>query len=115
MSSQTISGFVTDETNGERLIAVNVYLENTQMGTTTNKGGYYILRSVPPGKYRIIYSYMGYSKHEKDVTVAYAESVILNIALKPTVIEGASVKVVSDRVREEETVQTHLKPCSSNG
>ncbi|MBN2365178.1 MAG: hypothetical protein EH225_03705, partial [Calditrichaeota bacterium] len=38
----SISGFVTDSTNGEGLIGANVFLANELIGIATNDQGYYV-------------------------------------------------------------------------
>ncbi len=52
----SVSGFVTDASNGEKLAYANVYLENTDMGSATNDKGYYIIHNITPDTYSIIFS-----------------------------------------------------------
>ena len=51
--SASLSGFVTDSTNGEALIGANVYLHNQPIGISSNEIGYYVLHPVPPDTYTI--------------------------------------------------------------
>ena len=106
LSAQSVSGFVTDDSNGERLIAVNIFLADTYLGTTSNKDGFYSLRPIPPGTYRIIFSYIGFEKLEKKITLTPGEALELDVALTPSVVEGPSIEIVSERVQDEERVQT---------
>ena len=39
----TLSGTVTDASNGEKLLGVNLLIKGTQMGTSTNEYGFYSL------------------------------------------------------------------------
>mgnify|MGYP006417288991 FL=1 len=59
-TSGKITGVVTDE-NGAPLIGVNVLIENTNMGASTNIDGYYAILNVPPGTYALSTSYIGYA------------------------------------------------------
>ncbi len=60
---QEISGTVTDSETGETLPGVNVFVENTNIGTTTDENGEYAL-SVPDEENVLVYSYVGYERLE---------------------------------------------------
>ncbi|SHG22252.1 TonB-dependent receptor [Flagellimonas flava] len=57
----TISGNVTDKTNGETLFGTSIFLEGTSIGAITNEYGFYSL-SAPAGKYTLVFSHMGYKE-----------------------------------------------------
>ncbi len=57
-----VSGTVT-EANGEPLIGVNVFVQGTTIGTTTNMDGDYFL-SVPDSDVVLVYSYIGYRQQQ---------------------------------------------------
>ena len=50
-----VRGRVTDE-NKQPLIGVDVVLEGTSIGVSTNDKGFYELRNVPVGKQTIVFS-----------------------------------------------------------
>ena len=54
-----VRGRVTDE-NKQPLIGVDVVLEGTFIGVSTNDKGFYELRNVPVGKQTIVFSYLGF-------------------------------------------------------
>jgi tonB-dependent siderophore receptor len=54
-----LRGRVTDE-NKQPLIGVDVVLEGTSIGVSTNDKGFYELRNVPVGKQTIVFSYLGF-------------------------------------------------------
>ena len=54
-----VRGRVTDE-NKQPLIGVDVVLEGTSIGVSTNEKGFYELRNVPIGKQTIVFSYLGF-------------------------------------------------------
>lgn len=72
---QTISGIVTDE-NGEPLIGVNIIVENSTVGTTSNIDGTYEI-TIPDGSTQLIFSYTGYQTQTIDV----AGRSIINVVL----------------------------------
>ncbi|GAB4470326.1 MAG: TonB-dependent receptor [Thermoflexibacter sp.] len=65
----TVSGYVKDSKNGEKLIGVNVYIKGTTTGTTTNEYGFYSL-TLPKGKYELVASYIGYSPLIKEIDLS---------------------------------------------
>ena len=55
-----IAGFVKDSQTGDILAGANVVIEGTTMGAATDVNGYYFIINIPPGKYRVQASMMGY-------------------------------------------------------
>ena len=101
----SVSGFVTDGSNGERLPYTNVYLENTTLGSATNDKGYYIIHKIPSGGHRIVFSYVGYESSIVDTIIQENQNLTLNIELKPSPIQVAEVTVSAERTRFERTVE----------
>lgn len=63
-----VVGNVTD-IDGEPLPFVNIYVENTYNGTTTNDNGYYELPLTETGTYTIVYKYLGFKTDKKKVNI----------------------------------------------
>ena len=63
-----ITGNITDQ-NNEPLPFVNILIENTYKGTTSNDDGYYELNISTPKNYTIVYSYLGYKTVKKEVSI----------------------------------------------
>ncbi|RNC79814.1 MAG: carboxypeptidase-like regulatory domain-containing protein [Winogradskyella sp.] len=68
LSFSQIKGNITDS-NNQALPFVNVYIENTYKGTTTNDAGYYELNGVEKKSYNLIFKYLGYKTVKKTVNV----------------------------------------------
>lgn len=85
----TVSGTVTDASSGEPLIGVNILIEGTQQGVTTDANGQYRL-SVPNNDAVLIISYVGYSTTRQVV----GGRSTLDIRLEPEVSELAEVVVI---------------------
>jgi len=101
----SVSGFVTDASNGEKLAYANVYLENTEYGGATNEKGYYIIQNIPSGDYRIMYSYIGYSLKTLHIQIQPDQNTTMNIELSPEVIEMEEINVSAERLRFEKEVE----------
>src|SRR4051812_44019271 len=56
----SLSGYMRDAETGESLISGTLYIKEADQGGTSNNYGFYSV-SVPPGKYTVIFSYVGYT------------------------------------------------------
>ncbi|WP_339653072.1 TonB-dependent receptor [uncultured Maribacter sp.] len=92
----TLSG----NTTSENLPApfVNIYLNNTEIGTSSNENGWYELKNIPPGKYTLIASTIGYITFSKSIIIKKGEEQILDIVLKPS-IESLDEMVVTGTLK----------------
>lgn len=73
-----ISGTV--QTQGDPLPFVNVYLEGTSQGTTTDINGIYTLKGIEPGKYTLIASHTGFTS-QKEKIILTDENIHLDFVL----------------------------------
>jgi outer membrane receptor for ferrienterochelin and colicins len=92
----TLSGFVTSE-NSPALF-VNIYLKNTELGTSSNENGWYELKNIPPGKYTLIASTIGYIKFSQSITIKKGQEQLIDIDLKPS-IESLDEMVVTGTMK----------------
>lgn len=79
--AQSISGFVYDETNAPVPYA-NIYLKNTQTGTSADGQGRYYLQLNDPGVLEIVVTAIGYQNIEAKVVVNHREDVVKNFFLQ---------------------------------
>jgi len=93
----TISGRIKDESTGEDLTGAMIYINEIKTGTVTNTYGFYSL-NIPPGKYTLIYSYMGYENFKKDVDLKSNQ--VINIELKERKQELKEIEVTGDKPDE---------------
>ena len=47
----TLSGFITDSKTGESIPGANIYLSDTDYGSSTNLEGYFIILDIPKNHY----------------------------------------------------------------
>lgn len=79
--SFTISGYVSDNSSGEKLISATIFNSATIQGTVSNEYGYYSL-TLPAGSVSLNYSYIGFTTMKKDFRLQ--RDTIINIALEPS-------------------------------
>ena len=99
-----ISGLVIDKTTQETLIGVNVSIEGSESGATTDLDGKYEIANLAPGIYKLIFTYIGYSdKNVENVEVKADETASLNVSLDLATNELAEVQVVDFKKTNTET------------
>lgn len=64
----TISGKITDKSNGEDLLYATILVEGKQMGTQSNDYGFYSL-TLDKGTYSLLYEYVGYQSVRKQLVL----------------------------------------------
>ncbi|MEJ2537376.1 MAG: TonB-dependent receptor [Calditrichia bacterium] len=106
-ASTSISGKVTDERTKEPLIGVNIVVLNSENGASTDENGIYRIENLPSGKYRLEFSYIGYTTVLKtDVVVTNSKPAILNVEMREGTIEGEEVTVTAGYFVEEKMTQS---------
>ncbi len=98
----TVSGFVYDAANGEALIGANVYLEGTQMGSSSNISGYYVIPRVPVGTYTLVFHYIGYKPQKKEIRLSTGDQKTVTVSLAVKNIEMERVIITEDAIPEAE-------------
>ena len=91
-SQSSISGKVTDQTDGKPLTGVNVFIHELSAGAVSDNSGNYTLSNLPSGEFILHFSFVGYQTVHKKVTLA-GGSQKLDVKLETLVIEGDEVVV----------------------
>ncbi|MCK4297042.1 MAG: carboxypeptidase-like regulatory domain-containing protein, partial [Candidatus Marinimicrobia bacterium] len=104
-SKPSISGFVREEATGEPLSYVNVFLKGTYWGTATKQDGYYVIPSVPPGKYDLMVSIIGYKDTTRSIIVETGKNQRIDFRLKVSPITGEAVTVTAERMKFKEKME----------
>ncbi len=93
-NTQNIRGVVTDKLSQTPLIGVAIQINSLQKGTTTDTLGKYILSNIPPDRYEIKVSYLGYKGITiSNIVVSSGKEVILDIALEESFSQLGEVVV----------------------
>jgi len=92
-----ITGHITEQETGETLPGVNLLLEGTTLGTTTDPKGNFTLDHIPAGSYKLIASFIGYATQQKTIDLKANQTVTINFALPQTSIELQTVEIVGRR------------------
>ena len=97
--SGTITGTVTDQSSGETLPSVNVFIVELQRGAATNAQGEFTIEGVDYGTYTVRASFVGYNTFEQQVTVDQS-TVTLDIPLSSSTKQLEDVVVTAYGVEQ---------------
>lgn len=103
----SISGTVYNE-NGQPLNNVNVFLDGTTIGVSSDIDGNYKLESIPPGFYDIVFSHVGYENAVYQISEVNGGARIQNHNMELDLGQLEEVEVISNRInRTESSWQNH--------
>jgi hypothetical protein len=104
-----IAGRVIDTQTGEALVGANIMIEGTRLGSAADVNGDYFILNIPPGKYNVVASMIGYTKVSKtEVIVNIDLTTKVDFSLATTVLEGSVVTIVAGREVVKKDVSASL-------
>ena len=102
----SINGFVREQSSGEPIPYANVYLAESNFGTSTNDDGYFLIQNVPLGKYQLHVMMMGYDEYADSLDLHITGHKRIDIRLTETILVTEGVTVSAERTRHQKSVQT---------
>ncbi|ASV29991.1 TonB-dependent receptor [Maribacter cobaltidurans] len=78
----SVSGVITSEK--ETVPFANIFLKNTEIGTSSNESGEFILEGIRPGTYVLVTSVIGFRPFSKKITFTKNQKLLLDIELEPS-------------------------------
>lgn len=94
-----IAGTVKDAKNGEALVAANISLVDTKLGTTSDSKGRFFILNVPPGTYSLKITYIGYAAY-----------VVEEVRVSADLTTDLEAKLSSSDIQVQEMVVKAEKP-----
>jgi len=93
-----ISGTVRDSRTKEPLPGVNLVIQGTTLGASSAVDGHYVILNVPPGKHKLVASFIGYRRYEvNDLPVSVDFTTPLDIDLVEGSVELDAVVIQAER------------------
>lgn len=92
-----VSGSALDE-NGQPLPGLNVFLDGTTIGASTDVDGNFFIDKIPPGYYNLVFSYVGYENAVFNLIEYNGGSRIQKHQMVRSVNQLEEVEIVSDRI-----------------
>ncbi|MBO5194204.1 MAG: TonB-dependent receptor [Bacteroidales bacterium] len=106
--TRRITGTVTDET-GDPLVGAYVYIKGTQVGTTTNLDGMYVIDIEP--KDQLTFSFIGYLDK---IVAPKANSNTLNVSLQADALMAEEAVVVAYGSQKRQAVVSSLSTITTD-
>ena len=88
--------------NSERLSYVNIYLQNTKLGTFSNEDGYFKIKNIPSGIQKVVISSLGYKTKIIEISFGSNQKITRNFSLE------------SNNSLDEVVVSGNLRPVSKS-
>ncbi|MEZ5105059.1 MAG: TonB-dependent receptor [Draconibacterium sp.] len=100
-SDAVITGHVVSK--GEHIPFVNIYLEGTNYGTTTDVTGHYMMIDLPVGKYTLVAKMVGYKIQKKQVDLKADETLEIKFDLEEDVISVDEIVITGTKTFKRQT------------
>lgn len=108
----TISGFITDQNDGESLIGATILAEELGVGTIANEYGFYSI-TLPTGNYTLKYTYIGYERQSHPISLRGNVNLDVNLAFVASLLQEAIV-TINDSVRTVDNVHSNGTQLSNS-
>jgi hypothetical protein len=103
-SKYTVSGYIKDAANGEALVGASVYIKETGSGLSTNVYGYYSI-TIPASSYTLEYSYMGYEKVVRQITLDKDQRLNVELQADSEQLQEVVVTAEGDQTAKVQSVE----------
>ncbi|MEM0941613.1 MAG: TonB-dependent receptor [Bacteroidota bacterium] len=84
---------VVKDANGVPLLFVNVALEGTSKGGTTNENGEYLIDNLRPGNYTLIVSAIGYERASSEIILTTGQQLKADFTLSESITRMQTVEI----------------------
>ncbi len=96
-TDSNIVGDVKDSKTGEHIPYINITINNTVIGTTTDATGHYYLKNLPTGTYTLKVSGVGYKSVEKEIILESGKTIEVNFLTEESSLSLNEVVVSANR------------------
>ncbi len=99
LATGSFKGNVIDSENSLAMPGARVFLENTSYGAIAKYNGEFTIANIPAGKYKLVVSYIGYEKYDKEITIIDNKTGYEKIVLKPGRTQTKAVVVYGEALK----------------
>ncbi len=110
----TVTGKVVDAESGEPLVGVNVVLQDTRMGGSTDLDGFYTIHLVPAGTYIMFVTMLGYEPAVSNLECEKDDDVNVDFNLRSTAFKLKDITITGKAPQgsEEQELKDRMKRSS---
>lgn len=94
----TIKGKIKQTDSTTAMSGVSIYLDKTNIGSTSNSSGNYIIKKVPEGQYTLVASAIGYHTLKKEISIKENEVLNMNLTMVEAVSSLSEVVIMTGGV-----------------
>jgi len=106
----SVRGFVYEAESGEPAMFCNAFLEGTTHGASTDINGYFLISQIPPGKYNLVITYLGFDTIRKPIELTAHQILTQNYNLKKSSVNLDMIEINAER----QSAKTHTKTSVVN-
>ncbi len=103
-----IKGTVKDAKTGKPLPGANILIVGTSLGAASDLHGRYHIPSVPPGRYTIRVTFIGYKTVETPVKVQAGQTVVRDFRLQYVTLKGKAVTITAQAEGQAAAINQQL-------
>jgi TonB-dependent receptor len=107
-----IQGVVKDSISKKPLTGVNIYIMGTAIGAASDLDGRYLINRVPPGRQKVVFTYMGYRDDSVEVQLQPEQEVQLDVSMVYKVLEGEVIEVTAQLEGQAAAINRQLTATS---
>ncbi|WP_456423771.1 TonB-dependent receptor domain-containing protein [Lutibacter sp.] len=96
--NSTIKGKIKQTDSTTAMSGVSIYLDKTNIGSTSNSTGNYIIKNIPKGQYTLVASAIGYHTIRKEISIKENEVLNLNFTMIEAVSSLSEVVIMTGGV-----------------
>lgn len=92
-----IEGKIVDRDTGDPLVAAQVMVESTDLGSFAREDGTYFIQGVPAGVHRVRTEYLGYETGSRELVVRPDEVATADFVLSGSLIDSPMIVAIVER------------------
>ncbi len=100
INSKKLAGRVIDKNTGEPLAGANIIIKNSNIGTSSDINGNFVINKIPFSEFQLIISMMGYETYNFYFNEEITNTENIVIELKPTLLEIGTVVVTGTNTKQ---------------
>lgn len=103
-----VRGFVYEESTGEPVMFSNVYFLNSTFGASTDINGYFSITRIPPGRYEMVVTYLGYDTLTTILNLKAGDVVNKKFNLVQSSVSLQTVNITAEKVESLTETKTSV-------
>jgi hypothetical protein len=103
-----VRGFVYEESTGEPVMFSNVYFLNSTYGASTDINGYFSITRIPPGRYELVVTYLGYDTLTTILDLKAGDVINKKFNLKQSSVSLQTVNITGEKVESVTETKTSV-------